>query len=320
MGYRKGSHSIFHHRYHIVWAPKYRFKVLHGEVRNRVREIIRQVCSEMGVTIINGVLSRDHVHMFVEIPPHIAVSDFVRRAKGRSQLQKSLFASEQDRPKIARRRAQWKKYQERLDPTKLVFIDEIRAKTNMTPLRGWCRRGDKLVAQAPFGKWKTLSFVAALRHDRIDVPCVLDGPNNGQLFLAYVEQFLVPTLSPGDIVIMDNLGSHKGQAMRKAIRAAGAKLLFLAPYSPDLNPIEQVFAKLKLLLRKATERTVEATWQCIGKLLDAFPTQECANKPCGDGSDLFRCSQGFSAGVRLIGWLGSIAATHHEQTGSGSFT
>lgn len=129
----------------------------------------------------------------------------------------------------------------------------------MTPLRGWCRRGDKLVAKAPFGKWKTLTFVAALRCDRIDAPCVLDGPINGQLFLAYVEQFLVPTLSPGDIVIMDNLGSHKGQAVRSAIRRAGAKLLFLPPYSPDLNPIEQVFAKLKLLLRKAAERTVEAT-------------------------------------------------------------
>jgi transposase len=147
----------------------------------------------------------------------------------------------------------------------------------MTPLRGWCRRGDKLVAKAPFGKWKTLTFVAALRCDRIDAPCVLDGPINGQLFTAYVEQFLVPTLSPGDIVIMDNLGSHKGQAVRKAIRSAGAKLLFLPPYSPDLNPIEQVFAKLKLLLRKAAERTVEATWQRIGTLLDAFPPHECAN-------------------------------------------
>ncbi|BAK66789.1 putative transposase for insertion sequence element [Sphingobium sp. SYK-6] len=178
---------------------------------------------------------------------------------------------------MARRRTQWKKYQGRLDPRRLVFIDETWAKTNMTPLRGWAKRGDKLIAKAPFGKWKTLTFVAALRHDRIDAPCVLDGPINGQLFLAYVEQFLVPTLVPGDIVIMDNLGSHKGQAVRKAIRAAGAKLLFLPPYSPDLNPIEQVFAKLKLLLRKAAERTVEATWQRIGKLLDAFPPHECAN-------------------------------------------
>lgn len=147
----------------------------------------------------------------------------------------------------------------------------------MTPIRGWSRRGSKLIAKASFGKWKTLTFLAALRHDRIDAACVLDGPINGQLFAAYVEQFLVPTLQPGDIVIMDNLGSHKGQAVRQAIRSAGARLLFLPPYSPDLNLIEQVFAKLNVLLRKAAERSVEATWQRIGSLLDAFPPHECAN-------------------------------------------
>ena len=157
-----------------------------------------------------------------------------------------------------------------------MFIDETWAKTNMTPIRGWSPRGSKLVAKAPFGKWKTLTFLAALRHDRIDAPCVLDGPINGERFTAYVTQFLVPTLSPGDVVIMDNLGSHKGAAVRKAIRAVGARLVFLPPYSPDLNPIEQVFAKLKLLLRKAAERTVEATWQRIGSLLDDFPPRECA--------------------------------------------
>jgi transposase len=181
------------------------------------------------------------------------------------------------RPKIARRREQWKKYQGRLDPRRLVFIDETWAKTNMTPIRGWAPRGQKLVARAPFGHWRTLTFLAALRHDRIDAPCVLNGPINGLSFTAWVEQFLVPTLAPGDIVIMDNLGSHKGAAVRQAIRSAGARLLFLPPYSPDLNPIEQVFAKLKLLLRKAAERSVDATWQRIGTLLDAFPPQECAN-------------------------------------------
>lgn len=181
------------------------------------------------------------------------------------------------RPQIARRRAQWKKYQGRLDPRRLVFIDETWAKTNMTPIRGWAPRGTKLIARAPFGKWRTLTFLAALRHDRIDAPCVLDGPINGQSFTAWVEQFLVPTLNPGDVVIMDNLGSHKGQAVRQAIRSAGARLLFLPPYSPDLNPIEQVFAKLKLLLRKAAERSVEATWHRIGSLLDTFPPHECAN-------------------------------------------
>ena len=147
----------------------------------------------------------------------------------------------------------------------------------MTRTHGRCRRGQRLHAKVPHGHWKTLTFLAALRHDRIDAPAVFDGPINGRSFLAYVEQVLVPTLRPRDIVILDNLGSHKGEAIRKAIRAAGAHLLFLPPYSPDLNPIEQVFAKLKTLLRKAAERSVEATWRRIGTLLDAFSPQECAN-------------------------------------------
>jgi len=188
-----------------------------------------------------------------------------------------VHASEQERPWIARRRAQWRKYQDRLDPSRLVFIDETWAKTNMTRTHGRCARGRRLNARVPHGRWRTLTFIAALRHDRIDAPCVLDGPINGISFLAWVEQFLVPTLSPGDVVIMDNLGSHKSLAVRRAIRAAGAKLLFLPPYSPDLNPIEQVFAKLKLLLRKAAERSADATWKRIGSLLDAFPPKECAN-------------------------------------------
>ena len=168
-------------------------------------------------------------------------------------------------------------HQGRLDPARLVFIDETWAKTNMTRLRGWAPRGHKLLAKVPHGHWRTLTFLAALRHDRIDAPFVLDGPINGQSFLAYVEQVLVPTLKPGDIVIMNNLGSHKGKAVRRAIHGAGAKLFFLPPYSPDLNPIEQAFAKLKTLLRKAAKRTVEKTWQRIGALLNAFPPQECAN-------------------------------------------
>ena len=178
---------------------------------------------------------------------------------------------------IARRRAQWKKYQGRLDASRLVFVDETWAKTNMTRRHGRSPRGKRLPAKVPHGRWRTLTFVAALRADRIDAPCVLDGPINGRSFLAYVQQFLVPTLSPGDIVILDNLGSHKGKAVRAAIRAAGAKLLFLPAYSPDLNPIEQLFAKLKTLLRKAAERTVEATWRRIGTLLDHFTPRECAN-------------------------------------------
>jgi transposase len=192
-------------------------------------------------------------------------------------FKKSLYASEQDRPDVAWRRARWKKYQGRLDPARLVFIDETWAKTNMTRTHGRCARGQRLVAKAPHGHWRTLTFLAALRADRIDAPCVIDGPINGRSFLAYVEQILVPTLRPGDIVIIDNLGSHKGKAVRRALRAAGAKLLFLPAYSPDLNPIEQVFAKLKTLLRKAAERTVEATWKRIGQLLDHFTPAECAN-------------------------------------------
>jgi transposase len=194
-----------------------------------------------------------------------------------SASKKSLHASEQDRPDVARRRKQWRKYQGRLDATRLVFIDETWAKTNMTRTRGWCARGKRLLAKAPYGHWRTMTFIAALRLDRIDAPCVIDGPINGRSFLAYVQQILVPTLRPGDIVIIDNLGSHKSQAVEQAIRAAGARLLFLPPYSPDLNPIEQMFAKLKTLLRKAEARSVEATWRQIGALIDRFTPNECAN-------------------------------------------
>ena len=200
------------------------------------------------------------------------------RARCRGDTQKkTLIAREQDRPLIARRREQWRRYQGRIDPRRLVFIDETWAKTNMTRLRGWSPRGIPLVDKVPHGHWRTLTFLAALRCDRIDAPLVLDGPINGESFTAYVEQFLLPTLSPGDIVVMDNLGSHKGKAVRQLIRSAGARLLFLPPYSPDLNPIEQVFAKLKTLLRKAAPRSVETTWRQIGSLLDAFPPYECAN-------------------------------------------
>ena len=188
-----------------------------------------------------------------------------------------LHAAEQDRADVARRRARWKAHQARLDPKRLVFIDETWAKTNMARLRGWCRRGDRLVEKAPYGHWRTMTVLAALRVDRIEAPCVIDRPINGASFLVYVERFLVPHLAPGDIVVLDNLGSHKRQAVRRAIRAAGAKLFFLPPYSPDLNPIEQVFAKLKHLLRQASERSVEATCQRLGQILDLFTPDECAS-------------------------------------------
>ena len=170
----------------------------------------------------------------------------------------------------------WKKIQSRLDPKRLVFIDETWAKTNMTRTHGWNKRGAPLIAKAPHGHWKTMTFLAALRCDEITAPFVLDGPINGESFRAYVEQVLAPTLKPGDIVVMDNLGSHKGAVIDKAVRARGARRFFLPQYSPDLNPIEQVFAKLKKLLRKAEQRTTEGVWKTIGSLLHLFPPTECA--------------------------------------------
>jgi transposase len=146
-----------------------------------------------------------------------------------------VLPAEQDRPGVARRRARWKKYQVRIDPARLVFIDETWVKTNMAPIRGWCARGRRLAAKVPHGHWKTMTFLAALRCDRIEAPWVLDGPINGESFRTYVDQVLAPTLKPGDVVILDNLGSHKGKAVRRAIRASGARLLFLPPYSPDLH-------------------------------------------------------------------------------------
>ena len=146
----------------------------------------------------------------------------------------------------------------------------------MAPLRGWGPRGQRLIGKAPHGRWRTLTFLAALRCDRIDAPCLFDGPINGQKFLAYIEQFLLPTLQPSDIVVLDNLGSHKGKAVRKTIRNAGAKLIFLPPYSPDLNPIEQVFAKLKHWLRNAQATSIEEIHSSIRTSLERFQSDECA--------------------------------------------
>lgn len=190
---------------------------------------------------------------------------------------KTVLASEQDRPDIARRRQQWAKYQSRIKPERLVFIDETWTKTTMAPLRGWAPRGQRLTIKVPHRRWRTMTFVAALRHDCIEAPWLLDGPINGQRFRLYVEKVLLPTLKSGDIVIMDNLGSHKGKAIRTTIRAAGAKLFFLPKYSPDLNPIEQVFAKLKHRLREFAARTADEVFQALGPLLDAFTPQECLN-------------------------------------------
>ncbi len=192
-------------------------------------------------------------------------------------FKKTQLPQEQTRPDVARKRTRWQAYQGRIDASRLVFIDETWVKTNMAPLRGWGPRGKRLKAYVPHGHWKTLTFIAALRHDRIDAPWVIDGPINGELFRLYVQQVLAPTLREGDVVVLDNLGSHKGKAARAAIRARGAHMLFLPPYSPDLNPIEQVFAKLKHLIRRDQPRDVEATWRKVGELLHVFHPKECAN-------------------------------------------
>ena len=184
-----------------------------------------------------------------------------------------------------RRREDWFEGQLDLDPARLLFIDETWVATNMARKHGRAPRGQRLRMGVPYGHWKTTTFVGALRIDGMTAPMVLDGPINGRAFQAYVDQVLVPELKPGDVVVMDNLGSHKGAGVREAIEAAGARLLYLPPYSPDFNPIENAFAKLKALLRKAAERTVEGLWTKIGELLPAFTPKECANYFAAAGYD-----------------------------------
>ena len=188
-----------------------------------------------------------------------------------------MHAAEQERPDVAEARAAWQADQPELDPARLVFIDETGTSTAMARLRGRAKRGRRVVGRVPWGHWKTMTFVAALRHDAITAPFVIDRAMIGAIFLEYIRQCLLPTLSPGDIVVMDNLPAHKGAAVRQIIEAAGAELRYLPVYSPDLNPIEQAFAKLKAHLRKAQERSIEALCQRIGKLLDLFEPRECTN-------------------------------------------
>jgi transposase len=194
-----------------------------------------------------------------------------------SLSKKILHAAEQDRPDVAEARQMWKAEQPSLDAGKLVFVDETGTNTKMVRTRGRCRRGQRLIGKAPWGHWKTTTFVAGLRCDEISAPCVLEGAMNGQAFLTYVEKVLVPTLRPGDIVVMDNLAAHKVDGVRTLIEAAGTMLIYLPPYSPDLNPIEMAFAKLKALLRKAAARTRDGLWTRIGEVLKDFTPHECAN-------------------------------------------
>ncbi len=183
------------------------------------------------------------------------------------------------------RRQAWFDSQLDLDPERLVFIDETGASTKMARRHGRAPRGQRLGCSVPHGHWKTTTFVGALRLSGMTAPMVLDGPMNGAWFLAYVQQVLAPTLKPGDVVIMDNLAAHKSTPVRDAIEAVGARLLFLPPYSPDLNPIENAFAKLKALLRKAAARSIEQLWDAIARIIQTYSPHECANYFAAAGYD-----------------------------------
>ncbi len=184
-----------------------------------------------------------------------------------------------------KRRQEWFEGQVDLDPERLVFIDETWASTNMARLHGRAPKGERLRAGIPHGHWKTTTFVGALRLTGMTAPMVLDGPMNGAWFLAYVEQVLAPALKPGDIVIMDNLAAHKSAPVKDAIEAVGARLLFLPPYSPDLNPIENAFSKLKALLRKAAARSIDQLWDAIARIIQTYSPRECANYFAAAGYD-----------------------------------
>jgi transposase len=194
-----------------------------------------------------------------------------------------LHAAEQERPDVAEARAAWREQQPGLAPGRLIFLDETSIKTNMVRDYGRAPRGERLVASVPHGHHKTSTFIGCLHEGGMIAPYVLDGAVNGALFVAYVEQHLAPALRPGDTVIMDNLPVHKAAGVRAAIEAAGATLLYLPPYSPDLNPIEMVFAKMKAQLRAAATRTVDALWHAVGTIALALPAAECANyiRHCG---------------------------------------
>jgi transposase len=192
-------------------------------------------------------------------------------------------AAEQERPDVKEQRRVWRAAQPFLSPGRLVFLDETATTTNMARRYGRSPSGKRLVDRVPHGHWKVTTVVAALRHDGVGAVMTVDGAMNGDLFVAYVEQCLVPTLQAGDVVVLDNLSAHKRAEARQAIERAGASVMFLPPYSPDLNPIEMAFSKLKAKLRKAKERTVEGLRATVFAALGAFSPEECANFLCHDG-------------------------------------
>ncbi|NLG27373.1 MAG: IS630 family transposase [Chloroflexi bacterium] len=212
----------------------------------------------------------------------LSAVDMALRRAGLS-FKKTLHAAEQDRPDVAQRRADWKTQQPGHDARRLIFIDETWSKTNMTRLRGRAPRGQRLIEKTPHGHWKTTTLIAALGIKGVRCSTVVDGAVNADVFEAFVEQVLVEQLQPGDVVVMDNLSSHKRDRTRELIESAGAALLFLPPYSPDLNPIEMVFAKVKHLLRSLACRTREALWHAMQSVLDQITHTDAANcfKHCG---------------------------------------
>jgi transposase len=220
---------------------------------------------------ILAALSKQGIHT-----SQSALDRFLARHKI-TRKKKSLRAAEQKRKDVARARRKWIREQGLLDPAKLVFIDETSVNTNMVRLYGRCPCGARLVDHVPFGQWETMTFVSALRHDAMVAPMLIEGPMNGELFLAYVKQCLAPTLKPNDIVVVDNLASHKVAGVVEAIEAAGATLRYLPQYSPDLNPIEMPFSKFKAYLRKLAQRTVPGIRHSIRSFLSSLKGQECAN-------------------------------------------
>ena len=202
-------------------------------------------------------------------------------------VKKTAHEAEQARPDVAAQRQRWRQEQHQLTPERLVFLDETWASTSMARPRSRAPWGERLVSAVPHGHWKTTTFVAGLHQTGMIAPLVLDGPMNGAVFRAYVERMLAATLRPGDVLIMDNLSAHKVFGIRQAIKAQGAELVYLPPYPPDLNPIEQLFAKLKALLRKAAARSVSTRWAAIRVLLQRSEPDECANyfRHAGYGSN-----------------------------------
>ena len=256
---------------HRPWRLEPHRKLVHaliGETPHLTIDRLRDGLAAVGITV-----SRDTIWRFL-------------RREGLS-FKKTLFALEQARTAVARKRARWQALRRQLDPDRLVFVDETWIKTNMAPLRGWAKKGKRLKGYAPHGHWRTMTFLAGLRTDGLSAPYVFDGPINSRCFQAWVEQQLVPTLKPGDIVILDNLASHKAKAVRQAVRGAGARLWFLPAYSPDLNPIEQAFAKIKHWMRNAQKRNIDDTWRHLGRLIDTIEPSECQNyiRNAGYGSN-----------------------------------